>query len=176
LAVGEGEGFQGLARHTPIDPVRCAITINGGRGIALSPDSRHGLGNVVGGGVEFAHTARIRIHHVKIRGLVRAQHQVGVSRGAPGSGQEDLSARADVAVGIAQGFLVIGGEVVQRRHRVTGSVELEETLSVIGDRSGLVESAVGGEIIEISRRIDRRPVARFPKGGFIAVGSGTKDA
>lgn len=64
MAIGEGEGFQGLARHTPIDPVRCAITINGWRGIALSPNGIDSLDDIVGGGTELAHLARVRVHHV----------------------------------------------------------------------------------------------------------------
>jgi hypothetical protein len=86
LAVGEGEGFQGRTRHTPIDPIRCAITINGGSGIALPPNGRHGL-NIrarIARTAEFTHTACIRIHHVNIPWLVRTNHEVWMGGSPPG--------------------------------------------------------------------------------------------
>lgn len=176
LAVGESEGFQGLARHAPIDPIRCAVAVNGGRGIALSPDGIDGLDDVVGGGTELAHLTCVRVHHVKIAGLVRADHDAGMGRSSPRGRQEALARRTHILVPAAHGGLAHGSEIIQRGHRVADGVQLEEALSVVGYRRGCVESAVCGEKIKISRRVHRRSVAGFPKGRLAAVGGGAIDA
>lgn len=140
-AVGEGEGLQGLGGHAPINVFRGPVAVDGGRRVAPSPDGNHHLGDVVGACVE---VAEIRgIHHIKIPRFVRAEHQVGMGRRAPGSGKQALARGTDILVARAEGRLVHGGEIIQHGHGVAGGVQLEETLAVIGHRGRLVEVAVG---------------------------------
>jgi len=100
LPVGEREGFQGHARHTPVNEVGHPVAVDGGGGVALAPDGRHSLDIRVrvAFAAEFTHASRVRVHHVNIPRLVSADHQVGVGGGAPGRGQKALARRTDILV------------------------------------------------------------------------------